>query len=157
MISWYRFEELYPKGCEALKGMNPDYVYDSYVNEVKPYLSVISNLIAEGKVSEKQIKIAMGISGRLWNVCKELFEEFSELIESQEDISQLKADLLLMEGIEATEKKNPKMIEMYQTRYNPKYKPKGEDVKLELPKKLEINILDSKMEDEELEEYEPKI
>ena len=157
MMSWRLFEKTYPKGSEELKGMNPDYVYDSYVEDIKPYLSVISNLIAEGNVSEKQIKLAMGISGRLWNTCKELFEEFNELIESKEDISRLKADILLLEGIEATEKKNPKMIEMYQHRYNPNYKPKGDKVELELPTTLEINILDSKMEDEELEEYEPNI
>ena len=142
---------------ERLRTCNAETVYDGYDLEIRPYLSVISDMIAEGKVSIKQIRMALGISSVLWNACYELFDEFKEVIDSKESIAQLEADLMLVKSVRATEYKNPKSVEMYQHRYNPKYKPKQDKVEVELPKTITIEVQDYSMSDDELEEFEPKI
>lgn len=156
MLTFEQFKEKY-EGSDKLRTMNIETVYDGYMDFIKPYLPVISDLVVEGKVSEKQIRLAFGISGVLWNACKDLFEEFAEVLESKESIAQLFADKLLIDGVRATEGKNPKNIEMFQHRYNPKYKPKGDKVDVSLPS-IKIEYVDASVPEEVVsEKYDKEI
>lgn len=139
------------EGDSRLRSVSPEHIYDSYMLSIRPYLSVISELIAEGSVTEKQIKMSLGISGRVWNACLDFFEDFKEVLESKERLAQLNGDLLLIKGMEATEYKNPKMIEMYQYRFNPKYKPKQDKVEVELPT-VKIEYVDASIDEEVIAE-----
>ena len=150
MMKYEKFKEKY-EGDSRLRTCSVDYVYETYVEHIRPYLSVISEMIALNEVEIKQIRMAMKISGVAWNACYELFDEFKEIIDSKESIAQLEADLLLVKGIEATEFKNPKMNEMYQHRYNPKYKPKQDRVEVDMPT-VKIQYTNAGLSEQELAE-----
>jgi len=106
----------------------------------------------ETPATEKQLRLAFKVSTRLWNVCKSVFEEFSEYLGIKESFMGLMVELDLQKGMIETEYKNPKMHEMRQHLYNAdRYKPKGDNVNIEAPK-VEITFTDARMSEEELDE-----
>jgi len=157
MLTWEQFDELIEEEDKRLRGMKKQSVYDGYVYKIRPYIPVIAEFLSrDTPATHKQLKGALGVSGTLWNACVGLFEELSEVLSVEEDFIQLKADMMLMKGVEETEYKNPKMIEMFQQRYNPLYKPKGQEVELKLPR-VEIVFSDEGVDEEYLEQFDPDI
>jgi hypothetical protein len=135
-------------------------VYDDYVLKIKKYLPVISDFVGrEEPLSEKMIRKTLGVSTKVWNICKKVeeFEEFHEVLKEKESFAEAYGDVLLIKGNVETGYKNPKMIEMYQARFNKNYKPKGTDVEVNLPK-IEIEYIDAEIQEEDLEkfDFEPK-
>lgn len=157
MMTWEKFDEEIEESDERLRHMNKDYVYESYVKKIRPYFPVIVEFLnREEPATHTQLKGALNISGKVWNACRELFEEFQEVLSVEEDYIQMMADVMLLKGVVATENKNPKMVEMFQNRYNPLYKPKGQDVEVSLPK-VEIVFSDAGVDEEYLEKFDPDI
>jgi len=107
----------------------------------------------ETPATEKQLRFAFKVSARLWNVCKEIFEELADYLSVKESFMGLVVELDLQKGMKETEYKNPKMHEMRQHLYNSEnYKPKGTGTELELPKTLTVVVENHKMSDEALDE-----
>lgn len=133
--------------------VNPAKVWDLYHSRVRFALDIIPTFrIGDKKATQKQIRIALGVPNSEWNAMVATFAELHEALNSDKAFMQFKADLHLAKGVEATEHKNAKMIEMFQYRWNEEYKPKQDKVELEVPKTLEINIVDVGVKEEDLED-----
>lgn len=145
------YEDKFPQGCEELGGMNPDNVWDKYHSKVKPYLPVISAHLAQDEPTPLfVITKGLKVSRKFFNVCRAIFEDLQEVLDTKVNFAQFTADVLIQEGVEKTDGKNPRMIELYQKRFNPKYGEKAE-VEVKLPV-MEVVFTDAKMEEEELTE-----
>lgn len=150
MMKWEEFDTMYKNGSSILKGYRAKTVYDRYRDEVYPFLPVISEFFnRDNPATIKQICLGIGINPQLFNVMRDVFPELQEVIEEKSTYAQLSADLMLMKGVVATEHKNPKMIEMFQHRYNDKYKPKGGTEVTELPT-VKIEFVDAGLSEQEL-------
>ena len=156
-MKYETFEKRHPKGSEGLKGLNPEFVYENYHKHIKPYIAMIESFLArEDRPSDKVLKSALGISSRLWNASAECFEEFGLAVSLPEEYMEIKAQIDLQKGLEGTEYKNPKILEMQLQRYDKGYK-KNAEVEVELPTTLKVEILDKSLGDEELKEHEPEL
>jgi len=157
MLTWEQFDELILEDDKRLRGMTKEFLYTSYVEKIKPYIPVIAEFLSrDTPATQKQLKGALGVSSTVWNASVDIFEDLREVLSVEEDYIQLKADMMLLKGVEETEYRNPKMIEMFQQRYNPLYKPKGQEVELKLPR-VEIVFSDESVDEEYLEQYDPNI
>jgi hypothetical protein len=143
------YNEKFPEGDNVFKGMNRDNVWDRYHTMIRPFLPVISAHLTEDEPTPLFI-ITKGlkVSTKFFNVCREIFEDLQEVLDNKINFAQFTADVLIQEGVEKTEGKNPRMIELYQKRFNPKYGEKAE-LEVTLPT-MEVIFTDAKMEEEEL-------
>ena len=130
--------------------VTPDYVFDLYHKEVFPYLAVITDFrLANSKLTFKELAIALGVSGNVFNVMRKTFDELALALNSDKSIMKLKVQLDLQKGIVNTEHKNPKMIEMQGLRYDDDWKTKANSESVELPTTLNVVIQSQKLTDEE--------
>lgn len=134
-----------------------EYIYNEYYHKVEPFLDVIAEFKLPTKgVTVKQVRAVLRISEKPFRLMRKVFSELDEALDADKSYMKLKAQLDLQKAIVASEYKNAKMIEMQLKRYDDEYSSDGER-KVELPDKLEIVINDVKKDDEELDEYAPKI
>jgi hypothetical protein len=135
---------------EELSGLTPEYVYDTYESKIKPYLAVISHWLNKEKpATEKQLKLVLGVSGVVWNVCKSKFNEFFEVLLEQESYMELKAQYDLEKAIELAPE-NAKLIELQMKRFDSGYtKDKGVEINMPV---IRIEEFDSSISEEEISE-----
>lgn len=153
-MKWDKFEKKYPKGSKELNGLNPDTVYDDYYELVHPYLDVIAEFMSRDvPATEMQLKYAFGVSGKKWNVFKNVFPELDEYLGCKVSFMNFKSEIDLQKGLKNTEYKNPKILEMNLQMYNEDYRNrKSADTEVVLPKTIEVVVQDYTMSDEELED-----
>ena len=128
--------------------LDPEFVWDFYHNEVRPYLSLITDFrLQDESTTEKELKIAFGINNNLWRHLKLGFMELVNTLNSKKSVMKFKAQLDLQKGMLATQHKNPKMVEMQLVRYDDEYKKKQDGTSIQLPEHLEFTITSAKKTD----------
>ena len=131
-------------------------VWDVYHARVEYALDLIPRFrIADDSITQKYIRIALGVSAPMWNAMVKTFTRLYQVLNADRAYSKFKSELDLMKGIRASEYKNAKMLEMQLKLYNDDYI-KSDEQKVELPKTLNINIDNKQMSNDELEKYSPK-
>lgn len=125
------------------QGVEPEDVWDNYHSKVRIALGIIPEFkMGEDKVTDKQLRIALGVRNNEWACMKKYFPALKEALEADKVYTQFMADLAIMKGVEETNYTNAKMIEMMQKRWNEKYNPKGNEKEVEFPTTLNITIED---------------
>ena len=118
-------------------------VWDNYHSRVEFALGIIPNYrIGDEKATQKQLRVAFGISANEWKVMKKTFKRFEEALESDKANMELVSEIALLKGVNDTGHQNAKMIEMMLKVWNSKYAKKEEN-QVELPSTLEVVIKDA--------------
>lgn len=132
-------------------------VWDIYHSRVEFALDLIPRFrIGKDNATEKYLRIGLGVDQKSWRAMKETFVRLQEALESDKVFNKLKSEIALLKGIEASEYKNAKMIEMLLKLYNDDYQ-KSDEQKIELPETISITIENKQKSNEELDEYAPDI
>jgi|LGOV01.1.fsa_nt_gb hypothetical protein len=136
--------------------VNPNTIYDTYYTRIYPYLTLIGDFVARPiPATEKQIRRALGVGSGTWNACKRVFEEFVDYLGCKESFLQLATEIHIQKGLQATEYKQPKILEMEQLLYNREnYKPKDDSDENKIPTTIEVRIVDASVDEGKLEEEE---
>lgn len=132
------------------KNVDPEYVFDEYHRKIKPFLSIITDFKLHDKdVTEKQLKVVLGVSHSVWLISKNTFPEFKDALNAKKSVMKLKAQLDLQKGLINTGFKNPKMIEMQGLRFDDEWKTKSDKEEVALPKTIEVITRSHRLSDEE--------
>lgn len=132
-----------------------DWFMDTYNNEVKPYIPVITTFIKEDNLTHKEIAFVLGVNYHTFKMMIEMFDELSDALKSAKSLMKYKAQFDLQKGLKM-KPASGKLLEMQLLRYDDGFKKKA-DVEVELPKTITFEVKNAKKTDEELEKYAPDI
>jgi hypothetical protein len=131
-------------------GLSPEYVFERYHFDIKPYLEIITEFkIKSPSIRDKDLRSLLHITTNVWRLAKLSFKEFKLALSSKKSLMEFKAQLTLLKGLENTNYKNAKMVEMFGLRYDENWKTKNDRDEVELPKTFEVTIKNAKLSDEE--------
>ena len=149
-----RFDKMRDEGGKDFR-LTYDYIYNIYFSNIYNYRHLITKYQNKSGITIPEICISFGISRNTFSACRYYFNELDELVKHKQDIMKMANEMHLQDGI-ALSPSNPKLIEMEARLYNDEWKDKTASVDLNMPKTLKVNISDYSMNEEDLEEYEPK-
>ena len=126
-------------------------IYEQYKEKVEPYLSVITEFkIGTQKITDKEVRAVLQVSYHYFQFMKKAFPELKEALTSNQSVMKFKSMYDVQRGIIATEYKNAKILEMQSKRYDDEYNAQGDSVEVNLPKTLEVNIVDASVDESTL-------
>ena len=141
----------YGKMLKEEYGLEAEDVWAYYHENIYWALPLIATERAkELKPTYEQIRLALYINRLMWRVCKKTFKGLKRALKTKEIDMKLKAQIDLQREI--MRNPNAKMLEMQLTRYDDEYKPKGKEVSLDIPKSIDIKIIDASVDESTLEE-----
>ena len=124
-------------------------VWEVYHSNLYPYLDLISDEMKKvDKPTEEQIMLAFFVKADYWRVIKKTFTGINQALNGKRIGMRLKAQIDLLKGVELSPSSG-KLIETQLIRYDNEFKPKGQEVPQELPKTIQVNIVDMSLDDKE--------
>ena len=126
--------------------------WEIYHSNLYPYLDLINDEMNRvDKPTEEQVMMAFYVPSNNWSVIKKTFTGINQALCGKRIGMRLQAQIALIKGNELSPSSG-KIIETMLTRYDSDYKPKGAETTIEVPKTLEVNIINAKLSDEERKE-----
>jgi len=155
-ISLERYKKLHQEDIDKYKSVQLDIeeVWDYYHMNIYPLLPLIAKYRNEKDLknyaTEEQIKDALCFEHHMWYICKKTFKGLRTSLKGKNIKMGLLAQATLLKAMK--DSPNAKIIEMGLIRYDEEYKPKGQEVKLDVPKTIDIKVVDASVNEEDLDD-----
>ena len=148
------FIDKYGQEIQQTYRVSAEYVYEQYYGKILLYLDLITKYQNLDKpINQDELRIGLGVSHSAFQASKSYFPEFKAKLDSKYNTMKFKSERDLQRGIEEAVS-NPKLLEMQFRLYNDDYKDKGNNVEVNLPSIIKIEVSDASLTDEELKEFE---